>query len=253
MNQEIVDYKIRIRNMVKAAADDVAQRMSRNANGGVFESFHMHYKQCTDTDDGEIRFFQSSEKPSAEWKKVDDGRLEISIPYANFYTWTHHRTSNLQVLAPYFKDPQRALAAKAVKYTLVVDSTDGITQAFAYATEKDRQHALIRLMSIGVDFEDDHDHLYSFADIPASMPSHGAAYEAAIKDCTLQGSICNKVVTFQGVKLGTIRQITDEGMTLYSWVDADNAVNSDKADVPVYTSNAKIKAQPVARPKARMN
>jgi hypothetical protein len=94
------DYRSRVRAIVLAAAEAAKQDMASNVTNGRAEPLQLYVKPCTHTEDGMLRMFPNSVTPPQPWKHTGSAAMGTDIPYENYFTWIHHRSCQLPILAP---------------------------------------------------------------------------------------------------------------------------------------------------------
>jgi hypothetical protein len=105
-------------------------------------------------------------------------------------------------------------------YVVQVDSALHGTDIFVYFTEEERRAAVIRLMDKAVRINDGVPRDYYFTEIDSDIEKNSPEYEQALETRELVGQITDQsVVFFQGERIGTIAEITEDELTLYSWID----------------------------------
>lgn len=94
------------------------------------------------------------------------------------------------------------------------------TEIFSYSTKEKRRAGLVRFMAKAVELNDGISRDYFFSDIDSDLEKNSPEYAAALEERELEGQLdADTVVHYQGQRIGTIANITENGLTLYSWID----------------------------------
>jgi hypothetical protein len=104
-------------------------------------------------------------------------------------------------------------------YAVQVHTEGSEAQVHTFFTEEERRAGVIRLMAKAVDLNDCIARRYYFTDIGAGAPPGCTEYVEVLEQRKLEGEIVDSVVTYQGTRIGTIDEITEDDLTLYSWID----------------------------------
>lgn len=104
-------------------------------------------------------------------------------------------------------------------YIVQVQSDIFGNEVFPYYTEEERRAGVIRLMAKAVELNDGVTRRYYFTEIDSDIEKDSPEYDQALTAKELEGEIVDNVVSYQGNLIGTIAEITDGDLTLYSWID----------------------------------
>lgn len=92
-------------------------------------------------------------------------------------------------------------------------------EVFTYYTEEERRAGVIRLMAKAVELNDGVTRRYYFTNIDSDLEKNSPEYDQALEQRDIEGEIVDSVVSYQGTRIGSIAELTEGGLTLFSWID----------------------------------
>lgn len=92
-------------------------------------------------------------------------------------------------------------------------------EVFTYYTEEERRAGVIRLMAKAVELNDGVTRRYYFTNIDSDLEKNSPEYGQALEQRDIEGEIVDSVVSYQGTRIGSIAELTEGGLTLFSWID----------------------------------
>jgi len=178
--------------------------------------------------------FESEESAMAFLMEVNemDVAQQIKAEYDNSRCHADdvdHAVSRLMAECPsLFSDDRKAWSfineetheELEVGHVVQVESEVFGNEVFTYFSEEELRAGLVRLMAKAVELNDGVERSYYVSEIDSDIEKNTPEYSEALQSRELEGHITAEgMVHYQGEEIGLIKDLTEGGLTLYSWID----------------------------------
>ena len=198
------------------------------------EAVHRLVTECADSFEGEeaaVAFLHEEAETPAATDEVSKAQ-EIKAEYDSSRCHADdvdHAVRRLMAECPgLFSDDRRAWSfineeqheeLEGEDFLVQVESELFGNEVFTYYTEEERRAGVIRLMAKAVELNDGVNRRYYFTNIDSDIEKNSPEYDQALEERDIEGEIVDSVVKYQGNRIGSIAELTEGGLTLYSWID----------------------------------
>ena len=86
-------------DIVTRCADAGVLMSQAQANKGNMEPLYLYFKKSTEKENGELLLVADSEKAPEGFELATGEGLRCNVPYSNYWTWIHSRSTRLPILA----------------------------------------------------------------------------------------------------------------------------------------------------------
>lgn len=95
-----MSYQKIIIDMVFACSEAGKKMAQQCAMFGDERPLYLHFKESTETEDGDLVLLKESEPQPEGFMLADCDGLMCNVPYADYFQWIHARITSLPILSP---------------------------------------------------------------------------------------------------------------------------------------------------------